>query len=183
MQKHRLKPHLLLIFALLGFVAGCGNPRPIPSDITLRQALEEVKDGIQLLQERKVGEKPAGLLISEVQVSFNITANAKDTSKLGLDLAPGGVIKEIPTGVFEKTTETGLTRGNQISFKFQNLFLANKDTIVGISVTPTPTTSETTTTTGKDSKSSTEKNSGTTQSLTLEQLFQFLDKTLIIKSQ
>lgn len=176
-------PRFLLATPLLILATGCAFTKPIPSDITLRDALLQVRDGIQLLQEQQKDQKPAGLLISEVQVSFNITASAKDSTKLGLDLAPGGITKLIPTGSFEKTSEVGLTRSNQISFKFQNLFLANKDTLVGMSVAPITTITEKTTTKGKDTESTTEKIPQTTQPLTLEQLYLLLNDKIILKSQ
>jgi hypothetical protein len=175
-------PMVVPVFAL---VTGCATTKPIPSDITLRDALLQVRDGIQLLQERQRDSKPAGLLISEVQVSFNITATAKDSTKLGLDLAPVGIIKELPKAFFESTSEVGLTRSNQISFKFQNLFLANKDTLIGVSITPIATTSEKSITKAKDkdTESTTEKTPQVTQPLTLEQLFKLLDEKIIIKAQ
>jgi hypothetical protein len=176
-------PRFLVVIPLLILTTGCASTTPIPSDITLRDALLQVRDGIQLLQEKQKDQKPAGLLISEVQVSFNITANSKDSTKLGLDLAPAGITKLIPTGSFEKTSEVGLTRGNQISFKFQNLFLANKDTLVGMSVAPITTTIEKTITKGKDTESTTEKIPQTTQPLTLEELYLFLNDKIIIKAQ
>ena len=176
-------PRSILAIPLLLLATGCASTKPIPSDITLRDALLQVKDGIQLLQEKQKDQKPAGLLISEVEVSFNITANAKDSSKLGLDLAPEGITKLIPTGSFEKTSEVSLIRGNQISFKFRNLFLANKDTLVGMSVAPITTTTEKTTTKGKDTESTTEKVPQTTQPLTLEELYLLLNDKIIIKSQ
>jgi len=173
-------PSWLLLAPLFMITTGCASIKSIPSDITLRDALLQVKDGIELLQEKQKNSKPAGLLISEVQVSFNITANAKDSTKIGLDLAPGGMI---PKGNFESTSEVGLARSNQISFKFQNLFLANKDTLVGLSVTPITTTSEKTTTKGKDSESTTEKTPQVMQPITLEQLFLLLNDKIILKSQ
>ena len=183
MKTSRAVSRLLLAIPVLTLVTGCATTKPIPSDITLKDALLQVREGIQLLQEKQKDQKPAGLLISEVQVSFNITANAKDTSKLGLDLAPEGITQLIPPGSFETPSEAGLTRSNQISFKFQNVLLANKDTLVGMSVAPITTTSEKTTTKGKDTESTTEKTPQTTQPLTLEQLYLFLNDKIILKAE
>ncbi len=166
MDFRRAVPRLVLAAACAILAAGCVSTQPVPSDITLRDALLQVKDGLHLLQERQAGDKQAGLLISEVQVTFNITANAKESTKLGLDLAPGGITKLIPTGSFEAASESGWTRGNQISFKFQNLFLANKDTLIGIAVTPVTSKAGETTATP----------------MTLEQLYNLLDSKVVIKA-
>lgn len=170
-----------MVLPVIGLIAGCSTTaETIPSEITLESAIRQVKDGIELLQQKKDGSKPAGLLISEVNVSFNITASTTDKKSIGLDLAPGNVIKEIPTGKFESSSEKTLSRGNVISFKFQNLLLANKDTLVGVSVTPVTMTTEKTIT--KDKDTTIEKTPELRRLMTLEELIDLLDKKMIIMS-
>ncbi len=171
---------ILILLISLTLSACCSTMKSLPSDISLRDALIQVRDGIQEIQKRPSDSKSAGLLLSEVQVTFNVTANSKDTSKLGLDLAPANFVKEIPTGSFEKSSEVALGRSNQISFKFQNVFLAGKDSLVGLSVAPITITTEKSVTKEKEKESTTEKVSRLAQPLTLEQLYELLDSKLII---
>lgn len=183
MKKKYLIFRLFFLLTTSFSIAGCSGPKPMPSEITLKDALAQVKDGIDFLQtnENTGDKKKAGLLISEVNVTFNITATSNDKTQIGIDLAPGGIFKEIPSASFDKTIENGSSRGNQISFKFQNLFLANKDTLIGVSVTPITTTTEKTVT--KDKDTTTEKTSQITQPLTLQQLYDMLNQKVILQNQ
>ena len=99
---------MCIAFGVFTMGIGCATTiKPMPSDITLRDALIQVRDGIQVLQEKAENSKPAGLLISEVQVTFNITANSKDTTKLATLPLPQ-FSKEVPTGNYERYSEAGL---------------------------------------------------------------------------
>jgi len=91
----------LIMVSLFAIFLRCAPVVSKPSDITLAQALTQVRDGIQLLQVRPPGSKPAGLLISEVQVTFNITAKASNSDKICLDLSPPPIAKVIPKGSIE----------------------------------------------------------------------------------
>jgi hypothetical protein len=159
--------------------AGCQSTQSIPSDITLKDALRQVREGIQELQVRPQGSKPAGLLVSEVSVVFNVAASAKNSASLGIDLAPGAVVSQVAKASAQVSSESTLSRGNQITVKFQNLLLAGKDTLVAIAVTPITTTTEKTVT--KDKDTTTEKVPRTTPSpLTLEALMDLLDSKIIV---
>lgn len=159
---------IVLACALAALVGGCASgPESKPSSVSLETALQSVKDGIALVGEDK-GEKKAGLLISEVSVSFNIAASATASDKLMVDLLPGGVIGEIPSGSFERSRGQTEARGNQITFKFQNMMFAGKDTALGIAMTPHHTFRETTTTEG--GKTVVEKVPHTSKAITLADL-------------
>ena len=172
-----------LALLVLIILSGCAStPKSVPSEITLKEALQQVKDGIELLQKRSEHTKPAGLLISEAQVTFNITASSKDASKIGLDLAPANIIKEIPTGSFEKTSERSLSRSNQITFKFQNLFLANKDSLVGVAITPITTTTQTTTTKEKEKETTKVDKGEIRRDMSLAELYGFLNDNIVVNT-
>ena len=170
----------LIMVSLFAIFLRCAPVVSKPSDITLAQALTQVRDGIQLLQVRPPGSKPAGLLISEVQVTFNITAKASNSDKICLDLSPPPIAKVIPKGSIESKSDVSSERGNQITFKFQNLFLASKETLIGMSVAPFNGTSETVVTTSKDGVSVTEKAPVSKQLVSLKDLFELLDKNSVV---
>lgn len=173
--------HRIVLLMFLAVVGGCATtPKSLPSDITLASALTQVRDGIAILGAPTEGKK-AGLMVSEVNVTFNVAAEVGEEKELKVDLSPGNVIKEIPSGSFSSSSTYEEGRGNQITFKFQNVMFANKDTILGLTSTPSVLTLETTTTEEKGKTVTTEKRPIIAQPMTLEDLLNKLDATFIIQ--
>ena len=112
-------------------LVGCASSRVAgtPRKISLEAALRSVGQGLREMHEAQKNVK-TGLVPAEVIVTFNITAAASDEGKLCVELgalpAAGGTAK---TGG-EIGSTTSAARGNQITVKFTNLLLANKDTLV-----------------------------------------------------
>ncbi len=119
---------LLLVSTVL-LLNGCATSRIAdPGKITLQQALVSVAEGLdQMAQAQK---RKTGLVPSEVDVTFNITASATDAGKLYVELssipAAGGTLK----AGGEASTSISATRGNQVTIKFTNLLFADKDKLV-----------------------------------------------------
>ena len=78
--------------------------------------------------------RKAGLLVKEVEVTFKITGAAKETrdSEVGID--PSNLLVEFPSAKFSRGSESSEERGNTIRFKFENVYLAGKDTLLGLDV-------------------------------------------------
>ena len=136
----------------------------------------QLREGIDVLQKGGEDRKKAGLLVSEIQVVFNVTASATDSTKIGLDLAPTSIIPAVPKASVEAGSEKSESRSNQITIKFQNLFLVNKDTLVGITMTPITLTSGKTT----EKDKITETDQTVSRAMTLEQLWNLMDQSIIM---
>ena len=106
----------------------CASQRviPQPSKITLEDALASVGRSFQQFRAAE-GDLRVGLIPAEVAVTFNISATATDSQKIYVDLNP--TVVPIKAGGEAGSTVTN-TRGNQISIKFQNLFITPKDTLL-----------------------------------------------------
>lgn len=169
--------NVLVVSASLSvlFLSSCCSQgvKSVPSNITLKDALTQVSDGIQELQSKERAKK-AGLVMSDVEVTFNITAAGDNSNTLKLDLAPEGIIKQIPTGGFEASSSNSLSRSNQIKVTFKNLLTASKDSVVGVVLAPQMLAAEKTVVTDKDGKTTTtEKKPELKAQMTLEQLYKW----------
>jgi hypothetical protein len=118
-------------------LGGCNNTGkviPEPGKITLEDALESVGTGLQKLQAKNL---KTGLIASEVDVTFNISANAKDAANGKLYVEAGASAAEV-LKVTKAGAEAGFTseitavRGNTITVKFRNLLAQNtQNTLAG----------------------------------------------------
>lgn len=78
--------------------------------------------------------RKAGLLVKEVEVTFKITGAVKQSrnAEVGADLS--NLLVEFPSAKFSRSSEDSEERGNTIRFKFENVYLASKDTLLGLDV-------------------------------------------------
>ncbi len=105
-----------------------------PSTITLEDALKSVGNGLKKLQRQDL---KTGLIVSEVDVTFNITASSKDSSSGKIYVEAGASVAktlEVTKVGAEAgfSSELSASRGNTITIKFRNLLgLSTKDTVAG----------------------------------------------------
>lgn len=78
--------------------------------------------------------RKAGLLVKEVEVTFKITGAEKKTAGTELGFDPSNLLVEFPSAKFTQGSENSEERGNTIRFKFENVYLAGKDTLLGMDV-------------------------------------------------
>lgn len=78
--------------------------------------------------------RKAGLLVKEVEVTFKITGAAKQSSSKELGIDPSNLLVEFPSAKYSRSSEDSEERGNTIRFKFENVYLASKDTLLGLDV-------------------------------------------------
>ncbi len=122
-----------VVAALAMALAGCATETIVsqPSRITLENALKSVGQGLYDMKEAQKDVK-TGLIPSEVTVTFNITASGSDDGKLYVEVssnpAGGGTAK---AGA-EYGSKLSAQRGNQITVKFTNLLLADKERLVSV---------------------------------------------------
>ncbi|BCG72059.1 hypothetical protein MesoLj113a_32170 [Mesorhizobium sp. 113-1-2] len=130
-----MKPFYVLAI-VPGALTGCGTytPREVanPPTITVQQALNDVGDGLNGLRAKTNGKY--GLIVDEVNVSFNISSKATSDGKLGIttDKIPigGGGLLGV-TASQDLANESN--RGNQISIKLKNIATADlkgNDTLI-----------------------------------------------------
>ena len=114
-----------LCFIALALVSAgcCSTHRPEP--MTVQAAIQQVADGLNAFSAMNL-EKRSGLMPDEVTVVLNIT-EARGSSAGGQAGVTDGPAK-LMVDFSRQRTET---RGNQITFKLQNVLLAEKNSIVG----------------------------------------------------
>jgi hypothetical protein len=117
---------LFLGVLLTGSCATVGTPEPPPT-ITIGDAMRVVADGLSELKVAMQG-KEAGLIPSEVEVVFKITASSTDASVIAVDLSAP---EPISIGIGgESKTEVKAERGNTVTLRFKNILLVDEKTLV-----------------------------------------------------
>ena len=99
-----------------------------PSQITFVCAMKQLGAGFREMAKAQ-GDIKTGLVASEASITFNVTASAKDTSKLFIDLsiAPVKPYPKIGNVGGEVTGSSEGQRGNTITIKFVSLLNFAKD--------------------------------------------------------
>lgn len=117
--------------SLAAVLCGCGTFTPAqvaqPSDITIKSALSQVAEGVAEMQaelrDRKIR---LGVIVDEVNVTFNVTANATRTDTLSVDLSNGPATNSVIAASLKGSDQlvaTG-TRGNVVNIKLKNIYTA-----------------------------------------------------------
>jgi|GEM_PF-4144807 hypothetical protein len=116
------------------FFTGCSNnPVPKPGAITLENALVDTVKSIKAM-EKEAGNVHLGFL-PEVTATFNISATETDKDNLYVEIgAPANPYVSGKLGNVYESTYVG-TRGNQITVKFTNVFLADEKTVINKLIT------------------------------------------------
>jgi hypothetical protein len=111
------------------FLLGCASwTVPKPGNITLEDALESVGRGLVQMKKAELEANEGkdfktGLLASEAEVTFNISAAGSQGGKLYVEVTPLSAIGAGSSGRAgaEASTEYKASRGNQITIKFRNV--------------------------------------------------------------
>jgi hypothetical protein len=122
---------LVALLSCTALAAGCATRRvvPVPSDITLEEALVSVARGLAQMKAEAVDVK-TGLLPAEAEVVFNVTTSATDSRRLVLDLEPAAGTPVSGDLRGEAGTQVAASRGNQIRIRFENLLYASDRRLV-----------------------------------------------------
>ena len=101
----------------------CSAPKPAP--LTVASAMRQVAEGLNAFSSLPL-EKRSGLMPDEVTVVLNLTESQQTSgeAQAGLTDGPGKLMVDF-------SRQQSETRGNQITLKFQNVLLAEKNSIVG----------------------------------------------------
>lgn len=120
-----------ILFLLGSCLAGCGayTPRQVaePSAISLKQAVFEVADSLNEVQERVPLQRRSGLIADEVTIVFNVAASSTTTNKAGLtvsNVALAGVGGTLTANGETQNVSAG-NRGNTVTIKFKNIATAD----------------------------------------------------------
>jgi hypothetical protein len=106
--------------------------------VPLQQAMDETIDatlsGMEKLRTSSQGSGGGkfGLALSEVEVTFNVTVTKTNGKSLGLSVVPASPVS-INGGLTRNSAETN---GNTIRFKFSNVLFADKNTVLGQTISP-----------------------------------------------
>lgn len=105
--------------------AGCCTTHRPEKSLTVQAAMQQVADGLNAFSAVKLDQR-TGLMPDEVIVVLNVTEarTAGGGGQVGVTDGPAKLMVDFS----RQHTET---RGNQITLKFQNVLLAEKNSIVG----------------------------------------------------
>lgn len=125
----------LTLFVTIVVLSGCSSLQTKdiakPSEVTLDNAMESVGVGLDKMLKAR-GEKPFGLIPSEVEVIFKVTASATDSSKLVIDLARASTPTnlKVETKVGGEINESSqASKENTITVKFVNVLTIPEKTL------------------------------------------------------
>lgn len=116
----------LIITAI--FSTGCAyTPREVadPKAITLNAAMVDVANSLNDMRDVTDKRGKLGLLVDEVQVTFNINSKATNTNKLTVGLSNVPVSGGLFAANAENTLQSEGSRGNQIIIKMKNIATAD----------------------------------------------------------
>lgn len=120
-----MKPLLPAIAASI-LISGCATMvEPQPGKITLEEALSSVGRGLVELKKSQLTandgkEFRSGLLPSEAEVTFNISASGEQSGKLFVEITKTPADASLKKGAELGSSYTA-SRGNQITVKFRNI--------------------------------------------------------------
>ncbi|TWC27724.1 MULTISPECIES: hypothetical protein [unclassified Pseudomonas] len=118
--------NLIWMFFLIP-LSGCLQQVTKPSEITLVEAMREVGEGLAAMREAQ-GDVRTGLIAESAEVTFKISADAKNGGKLKVDLAAPAVSDGVGVGG-ELSAERTSGRSNTVTVKFKNLLTLPKDSV------------------------------------------------------
>jgi hypothetical protein len=144
-MKQLFKLVVLPVLAALLFIGCCTNqPVDSPKSITFVQALHDVGQGLAEMKSAELEtlrtnsalherygktDFVTGLFPSEVDVTFNVTANAANANQLSVDLGAAAAQSPVRGSIGGKTsTSSSASRANQITIKFVSVLFAKTTT-------------------------------------------------------
>lgn len=117
-------PVVVVVVSVLS--SGCATMvEPQPGKITLEEALSSVGRGLVELKKSQLAandgkEFRSGLLPSEAEVTFNISASGEQSGKLFVEITKTPADASLKKGAELGSSYTA-SRGNQITVKFRNI--------------------------------------------------------------
>ena len=105
--------------------AGCCSAPQARAPMTVQAAMQQVAEGLNAFAAMPV-DKRSGLMPEEVTVVLNVTQERTTTGEAQAGLTEGPA--KLMVDFSQQHTQSS---GNQITLKFQNLLLAEKNTIAG----------------------------------------------------
>lgn len=126
--------HALLGALFVAVLSGCCSTDHVanPKDITLSNALVSISQALDAMRREGLSNKPFGLLPSEVEVTFNVSASREKAGELKLDLSAPVASPVTASAGGSTSFKATANRGNQITLKFTNLLLVSPDqTLIG----------------------------------------------------
>jgi hypothetical protein len=140
----------VIVLVSLPFLSACQGYGSIynvakPSELTVDQALDNIGSGLAKMRNRiQDGKgKQVGLLVDEVQVTLNVTADAHRKDTLVIDASAPILISPAAGKGEIKATNTSensdnASRSNQITIKFKNWYTAQLNQCATSAVGPKP---------------------------------------------
>ncbi|MBB4272801.1 hypothetical protein [Rhizobium mongolense] len=122
------KATAVLFTAICSIVAGCAYRPPDvakPTDITLREAVNDVADTLHQVNGRYKNSEKVGLMVDDVTVKFEIAASAKSTQKGTLNIADVPLAQGTIGGELSDENIADGRRGNTITITFKNIATAD----------------------------------------------------------
>ncbi|WP_296100348.1 hypothetical protein [uncultured Agrobacterium sp.] len=121
-----------IVLATSALLAGCVSSRPVdiakPSELSVQAAMRSVAEGLQEFRQVGLQNKANyGLIVDEVTLTLKVTASAKDSNKLVVNVADIKPAYLAPaTLTANNTYEVGSegTRDNTIIIKLKNVYTA-----------------------------------------------------------
>ncbi|MFG1371501.1 hypothetical protein V5F32_04925 [Xanthobacter oligotrophicus] len=112
---------ILLIPPLALCLGGCWQTIEPNPDITLRQAMVDVADGVQAMRDRTANREKAGLIVDEVTVVFNISSKRTSSGELGVGVSAIPVAGGGLSANAKSTSGSEDLAGNTITIKLKNV--------------------------------------------------------------
>lgn len=103
-------------------LGGCWQTMEPNPDITLRQAMVDVADGVQAMRERTANREKAGLIVDEVTVVFNISSKRTSSGELGVGVSAIPVAGGGLSANAKSTSGSEDLAGNTITIKLKNVY-------------------------------------------------------------
>lgn len=113
----------LLISIFIACLPSCAPTVAKPGDIKLEDAMASVGRGFVAMREAQ-GHLRTGLIASDAQITFNISAKGTNGTHLYLEATPTISTAPVKIGA-DRTTNYEGSRSNQITINFKNVMLAD----------------------------------------------------------
>ena len=130
--------HLAVLFAILTIpMAGCchlgESAVPKPQPLTLDEALKSVVTGLYAMEkaEKPADYKSVGLIPSDAEVVFKITASDSEKKRVYVELTAGGSTLGGKAGG-EHSQEAANDRSNTITVHFKNVLFADEKALLAV---------------------------------------------------
>jgi hypothetical protein len=118
---------MCMVVVTMSLSGGCATLPKEAKEISIQQALGELGTGLKQMREN-IGSSKTGLMPSEAEVTFKLTASGKNSGGLALDLTPSesytkAIAPELKGSIaIERLAE----KANTITIKFKSIAFGKK---------------------------------------------------------